>query len=141
MTRNIKLNEYMSCSIFVTCKAWIYSIKADIRKKKIIFLWVKVILDWVPKRMSTKYQLPKLVIVFMNMINNTMTCKKMLTFQAMSTFSAKQLHMGVLDHQWRWRLPSPISSDPGIQKPPPSVHLLSLRANQSAWEQLVHQPV
>jgi hypothetical protein len=64
----------------------------------------------------------------------------MLTFQAMSTYSAKQRRMGVLDHRWKWRLASPISSDPDIQKMLLVVHLISLQANRSAWEQLVHQP-
>jgi hypothetical protein len=64
----------------------------------------------------------------------------MLTFQAMSTYSAKQRRMGVLDHRWKWRLASPISSDPDIQKMLLVMHLISLQANRNAWEQLVHQP-
>jgi hypothetical protein len=78
--------------------------------------------------MSTKSQLPKQLF----MVRKTITFKKMLTFQAMSTFSAKHPRMEVWDHRRIWRLVSPISSDPDIQKMLPVVHLISLQANQSA---------
>lgn len=54
------------------------------------------------------------------------------TFQGVNTSSLEQHHMRVWDHQRRWRLASPISSDPDIQKLPPLMHLLYLQANQSA---------
>lgn len=58
--------------------------------------------------------------------------EKVHTFQAMSTSSVEQLHMGVWDHQQKWRLSSPISAGPGIQKLLLLKHPLSLQANQSA---------
>lgn len=66
--------------------------------------------------------------------------KSLHTFQAICTSSLVQIHMGGRDHQQKRTLAFPISLGPGTQKQPLLMHLLSLQANQSAWEQPARQP-